>query len=160
MGRRWHSRFWRLLLAPISVLTIPLAARTQELPLERCDALPVVQVRVRGAERLFLIDTAATSMLNRESFAGGASRDINVTSWSGTQETNGKEITIQDLEVGRTRVVKIALPAIDLSAIGKACGRKIDGVLGADLLAKIGATVDLKREILHVVTTDELREAE
>src|SRR5215467_8863811 len=103
MGHHFHSRFWRLLWAPLAAIAIPLAAHAQELPLERCDALPVVQVRVRGAERLFLIDTAATSMLYRESFAGGASRDINVTSWSGTQETNGKEITIQDLEVGRTR---------------------------------------------------------
>ena len=78
--------------------------------------------------------------------------------WSGTLSTSAKEVTIDGLEVGRTKVAKLTLPAIDLSAIGKACGGKIDGILGADLLEKIGATVDLRRQILHVSTTDEERD--
>ena len=138
----------------------PLAALAQEIPLERCDALPVTEVRVSGQPRLFLIDTAATSMLNLESFAGGSSRAVHVTSWTGTQATSAKEVALEELEVGKTKVMKIALPAIDLSAIGKACGRRIDGILGADLLAKLGATVDLQRQVLHVTTAAELREAE
>ncbi|HKW62703.1 MAG TPA: nuclear transport factor 2 family protein [Candidatus Acidoferrum sp.] len=140
-------------------LAIPSFALAQEIPLEHCDALPLIEVKVAGNARWFLVDTAATSMLNLESFAEGSSRDIRVTSWSGTLATSAKEVSIEGLEVGRTKVVKITLPAIDLSAIGKACGRKIDGILGADLLGKIGATVDLKRQLLHVTTADEIREA-
>ncbi|MBA0084641.1 MAG: hypothetical protein HRJ53_06580, partial [Acidobacteria bacterium Pan2503] len=96
-------------------------------------------MKVAEHPRWFLVDTAATAMLNLESFTEGSSRDIRVTSWSGTLAASAKEVTIEDLEVGRTKVAKLALPAIDLSAIGKACGRKIDGILGADLLEKIGA---------------------
>jgi ketosteroid isomerase-like protein len=117
-------------------------------------------VKVAGHLHWFLIDTAATSMLNLESFSEGFSRDVRVTSWSGTLATSAKEVTVKDLEVGRTKVVKVLLPAIDLTAIGKACGQKIDGILGVDLLGKIGATVDFKRQLLHVTTTDEVREAE
>jgi ketosteroid isomerase-like protein len=141
-------------------LSIPFVAPAQEIPLEHCDALPLIEVKVADHPRWLLVDTAATSMLNLESFAEGSSRDIRVTSWTGTLATSAKEVTIEGLEVGRTKVAKLALPAIDLSAIGKACGRKIDGILGADLLQKIGATVDFHRQILHVTTADEVRAAQ
>jgi ketosteroid isomerase-like protein len=138
-----------------SVMTAPGAVYGQEIPLERCDTLPVIQVAAAGQQAWFLVDTAATSMLNLESFAHGLTRDVRVTSWSGTLATSAKEVTIAELAVGRTKLVRLKLPAIDLSAIGKACGRKIDGILGVDLLGKIGATIDLKRELLHVTTAEE-----
>src|SRR5690349_4640954 len=160
MGYPSHHRSSLPFLVPLLVLAIPLATRAQEIPLEHCEALPLIEVKVSALSRWFLVDTAATSMLNLESFAEGSSRDIRVTSWTGTVATSAKEVTIEGLEVGRTKVAKLTLPAIDLSAIGKACGRKIDGILGADLLQKIAATVDLKRQILHVTTADEVREAQ
>src|SRR5580692_12935979 len=136
------------------------AARAQELPLERCDALPVVDVQVAGLHKLFLVDTAATSILNLESFDVGQARDIHVTSWSGTLATSAKEVTLPDLTVGRTKLLEVKLPAIDLSAIGKACGHKIDGILGVDLLAKLGASINLKEQTIHVATADEVHGAE
>ncbi len=158
-----YRRLFRL-LHPLAVLiaitAAPAALRAQEIPLEHCDKLPVIQVAAAGRQSWFLVDTAATSMLNLESFAQGQSRDIRVTSWSGTLATSAKEVTISELEVGRTKILALTLPAIDLSAIGKACGQKIDGILGADLLAKIGATIDLNRELLHVTTAEERRDAE
>ena len=160
MGYPSHRRWFFLFPLSFLVLAIPSLALAQELPLDHCDALPGVEVEVAGHARWFLVDTAATSMLNLESFAQGSSRDIQVTSWTGTLATSAKEVTIEGFEVGRTKVAKLTLPAIDLSAIGKACGRKIDGILGADLLQKIAATVDLKRQILHVTTADEVREAQ
>ena len=149
--RRARLRFLVLLLAS----TPASPALAQEIPLEHCDALPGVAVKVAGLSRWFLIDTAATSMLNLESFGEGSSRNIRVTSWTGTLATSAKQVMIEGLEVGRTKVMKIALPAIDLSAIGKACGRKIDGILGVDLLDKLGAKIDLEQHTLHVVTADE-----
>jgi hypothetical protein len=160
MGHPSHRRPPHFLFVLLVVLGTPFAASAQEIPLERCDALPVMEVKVAGRSRLFLVDTAATSMLNLESFAEGRSQDVSVTSWTGTLATSAKEVTIEGLEVGRTKVAKLTLPAIDLSAIGKACGRKIEGILGADLLRKMGATVDLKRQFLHVTTADEVHEAE
>ena len=35
-----------------------------EIPIERCDLLPIVKVRIDGVDMRFLLDTAATSMLN------------------------------------------------------------------------------------------------
>jgi ketosteroid isomerase-like protein len=145
---------------PLASICAPTAVLAQDLPLDHCDKLPLIQVLVAGHPRWFLIDTAATSMLNLESFALGSARDLRVTSWSGTLATSAKEVTLVNFAVGQTMVAELKLPAIDLSAIGKACGRKIDGILGVDLLAKMGATVDLKRQLLRVSTVDDQREAE
>jgi len=132
----------------------------QELPLERCDVLPMIEVQIAGLHKWFLVDTAATSMLNLESFAEGQARDIHVTSWSGTLATSAKEVTLPDLSLGKTKLIELKLPAIDLSAIGKACGRKIDGILGVDLLGKLGASINLREQTIHVTTADETHGAE
>lgn len=146
----------------VLAVCISLASRAaaQEIPLERCDALPLVKVQIGEGYNWFLVDTAATSILNIESFANGKRKDIRVTSWSGTLATSAREVILPDLTIGRTTILKPTLPAIDLSAIGKACGRKIDGILGIDLLRKLEATVDLKQQTMHVTTADEVHAVE
>lgn len=136
---------------------LPHAAVPQEIPLDHCDALPVVQVTVGGHPMRFLVDTAATSMLNLGSFGAGRARAMRVTSWSGTLATSAREVTLDELVVGYTKLVGLKLPAIDLSAIGNACGRKIDGILGVDLLAKLGASIDLKKRTVRVATQNDDR---
>jgi ketosteroid isomerase-like protein len=156
------SKLFRVALIAIvfAAAIPPRAARAQELPLERCDVLPMIEVEVAGLHKWFLVDTAATSILNLESFATGQAKGIHVTSWSGTLATSAKEVTLPDLSVGRTKLLEVKLPAIDLSAIGKACGRKIDGILGVDLLGKLGASINLKDQTIHVATSDEAHGAE
>jgi len=141
-------------------MAAPRAARAQEIVLEHCDALPVIQVTVSGEPMTFLVDTAATSLLNLKSFAKGRVHDIKVTSWTGTLATSARAVTLKELEVGSTKLIGLQLPAIDLSAVGEACGKKIDGILGVDLLTKIGATVDLQRLTMHVRTANEDHEAQ
>src|SRR6202007_3325797 len=99
-----------------------------------CDGLPVAEVSVSGAKLSFLLDTAATSILNAKSFAHGSVRKLSVTSWSGTLETKGQKITLDELVIGEHHLRNLTLSAIDLSAIGRACGRQLDGILGIDLL--------------------------
>jgi hypothetical protein len=161
-GAPWHRLGHLAALCAIlfSAGIAPRVSHAQELPLERCDALPVIDVQVAGLHKVFLVDTAATSMLNLESFAAGQAKDIRVTSWSGTLATSAKEVTLRDLTVGQTKLIELKLPAIDLSAIGKACGRKIDGILGVDLLGKLGASINVKEHTIHVATPDEVHGAE
>jgi ketosteroid isomerase-like protein len=151
-----------LLFAAIFLAAIcgPNAVRAQEIALEHCDTLPVIEVSVSGQPMLFLVDTAATSMLNLKSFSAGRTLDMKVTSWSGTLATSAREVTLKELVVGSTKLVGLKLPAIDLSPVGNACGRKLDGILGVDLLAKLGATINLKRQSVHVITASEEREAQ
>ena len=154
-------RSFSSLLAPFALLSaMHIASRpaiAQEIPLSHCDKLPAIEVRVGVQSMLFLVDTAATSFLNLQSFTEGHALNIAVTSWSGTLATSAREVTLKEVVIGNTKLTSLKLPAVDLSAVGKACGRKIDGILGVDLLAKLGATIDMKRQMVHVRTASEAR---
>ena len=123
------------------------APAAEEIPLEQCDRLPVVKVMVGKSELRFLLDTGATTMLNLKSFAGGRVKEIQVTSWSGTAATSAREVFVPEMAIGKHRLGDLRLPAIDLSPIGNACGGPIDGILGVDLLDRMGVTIDLKRRV-------------
>jgi len=118
-----------------------------EIPIERCDVLPVVKIHIDGVDMRFLLDTAATTMLNLKSFSSGRSKEIHISSWTGTAATSAREVSIPELAFGEHRLRDLKLPAIDLSPIGNSCGGKIDGILGVDLLDRMGVTIDLKRHI-------------
>lgn len=146
-------RSWPTCLRGVLFLTLLLAAPArarspaEEIPIERCDRLPVVVVRADGMEMRFLLDTAATSMLNLESFSSGRSKEIHVSSWTGTAATSAREVTLPELALGSYRLRNLKLPAINLSPLAKACGGPIDGILGVDLLERMGATIDLKNRV-------------
>lgn len=149
----------RTLPALFLLLATGMAARAEDIPLETCDRIPVVQVNISGMKFVFLVDTAATSMLNLQSFAHGDSRTVSVTSWTGTVQAQAQEVTVADLAIGQHHFKNLRLPAIDLSAIGRGCGRRIDGIFGIDLLGKLGATVDLNTRTPHLQVDSETEQA-
>ncbi len=126
-----------------------------EIPIERCDVLPVVKVRIDSADMRFLLDTAATTVLNLKTFSSGRSKEIQISSWSGTVPTSAREVSLPDLVFGEHHLRNLKLPAIDLSPIGDACGGKIDGILGVDLLDKMGVTIDLKRRVASMAPSQQ-----
>src|SRR5262252_3654100 len=130
----------------------PGAPGGDEIPIEKCDVLPVVRVKIDGSEMRFLLDTGATTILNLNSFTNGRSKAIEVTSWSGTAATSAREVRLPALDLGSHQLRDLKLPAIDLSPIGNACGGKIDGILGVDLLDQMGVTIDLKRRIASLAS--------
>ena len=121
-----------------------------EIPLERCDRLPVVVVQADKSEMRFLVDTAATSMLNVKSFPAGRSKQVEISSWNGTKAATAHEVLISELRLGNRRLLDVKLPAVDLSAIAKACGGPIDGIFGVDLLEQLNVTIDLKRSVARL----------
>ncbi len=140
------SRIWLL----FSMLALTLAVHAQEseqIPIEHCDRLPVVKISVDKVEMRFLVDSGATTILNLQSFANGKLADIKINSWTGTAATSAREVSIPVLSLGSHQLRNLKLPAIDLSPIGKACGGKIDGLLGVDLMEKMGLTIDFERQL-------------
>lgn len=137
-----------LLFAAVAAAQDPPAV--DEIPIERCDRLPVVKVRIGAADMRFLLDTGATTLLNLKSFSKGKQGKVEISSWSGTASTSAREVHLPELVLGRYRLQDLRLPAIDLSPIGKACGGRIDGILGVDLLEKMGATIDLERRVARL----------
>jgi len=121
-----------------------------EIPLQRCDRLPVVIIQVNDADKRFLIDTAATSMLNEKSFVSGHAKEIRVQSWNQTTALSARVVSIGELKLGSHVLRGVTLPAIDLTALAKACGAPLDGVLGVDLLEQLGVTIDLQRSVARL----------
>ena len=141
---------FRFLLPPVLTLLVAVSISAEEIDMVKCDVLPVVEVRVAGLKFHFLVDTAATSMLNIRSFAVGEEKAVAITSWSGTTDTKAKRVLIDDLGLGDHHFRNLVLSAVDLSGIGRACGRQIDGILGIDLLLRLGAVVDLRDHALRL----------
>jgi hypothetical protein len=129
------------------------SADSEEIPIEKCDVLPVVRLKIAGSEMRFLLDTGATTILNLRSFTGSEMKEIQVSSWSGTAATSAREVRLPELALGNHRLKDLRLPAIDLSPIGKACGGNVDGILGVDLMDKMGVTIDLKRQVAMLSST-------
>lgn len=122
----------------------------EEIPIQRCDGLPVIKTRINRADMFFLLDTASTTTLNLKSFSAGRSKRIPVTTWKGTTIADGRQISLPELTVGNHQFRDLTLPAVDLSTIERACGRRIDGILGFDLLDKMDMTINLKRQVASV----------
>jgi len=135
------------------ILGSALLAQAEDIPLGTCDRLPVIEVTVPSVKSKlrFLVDTAATSILNSKSFKSGDPNNVAVTSWRGTVETRASSVTVPELVIGQHHLKDLRLPAIDLSPIGNTCGKRIDGILGVDLLSRLGATVDLKEHTAHLL---------
>jgi ketosteroid isomerase-like protein len=148
------------LLGPVAL------SHAEDIHLDTCDRLPVVEVVIHGIKGIkgetkmrFLVDTAATSMLNSKSFASGDPGRISITSWRGTEDAKAREVTLPEFVIGEHHLKDLRLPALDLSAIGNSCGKRIDGILGVDLLSKLGATVNLKEHTAHLSTDDKSPES-
>ncbi len=122
----------------------------EEIPIQRCDGLPVIKTRSDRADLFFLLDTASTTILNLKSFSSGRSKRIPVTTWKSTTIADGRQISLPELTVGNHQFRDLTLPAVDLSMIEQACGSRIDGILGFDLLDKMDMTINLKRQVASV----------
>jgi ketosteroid isomerase-like protein len=125
-------------------------ASTTEIPIHRCDRLPVVILQVDKEDKRFLVDTAATSFLNAKSFIGGRAKAVQIHSWNQTTALNVSNVFIGELALGSHIIRNVELPAIDLSAISKACGGRLDGILGVDLLERLEVTIDLERSVARL----------
>jgi len=155
-GRTGRFTLLALVLATVHAV-LPAQAQQpppEEVPLERCDRLPVVKVRADGKVLRFLLDTGATSALSLRGARNGELQRILVSSWSGTVETRASRTVIRELTIGHRQLRNLNLPAFDLEAIGRACGGRIDGFLGVDLLEELSATIDLKRFVLRLGEAD------
>lgn len=141
----------RHLLLPFALSA---AAMAQEpaytaVPLKNCDRLLLAPVEIDGQQYDFLVDTGATTILNARTFHGYA-KEIVISSYRGESTTRGSAVKVKDFALGNARVKDITFKAIDLSAIGEACGGKVDGLLGVDMLGKLDAVIDVKKKIAKV----------
>jgi hypothetical protein len=143
-----RARFGALLLFASFSLLVARPAPAQEIPLQNCGGLLTIPVSTGDRMLTFLVDTAANStFLNVKSFPNGIAKPAAIANWKGTDSIIGHEVSLEELVIGDQHVKNLKLSAIDLSSMQQACGKRIDGVLGANLLEKLGMTIDLKNRV-------------
>jgi hypothetical protein len=133
-------------------------AGAQDIALQNCGGLLTIPVSSGDRALTFLVDTAANStFLNVKSFPYGAVKPATIANWHGSDSVIGHEVLVDELVIGNQHLKGLKLSAIDLSSMQQACGKRIDGVLGANLLEKLGMTIDLKNRVARfaVVAKDE-----
>jgi len=130
-----------------------------EVPLERCDRLFVVPVIIDGRTRTFLLDTGATTLVNSALFpppasslkpAGGSKPYVELTSVEGSKNVGGYFVTIKNLAFAGGELHDLELSAIDLSKMRHTCGRTIEGMLGSDVLEKLGVVIDMHARVARL----------
>lgn len=122
--------------------------QAQEIPFESCRQLPIVKARVGDHDFHFLVDTgAAVTLLNLKSFSSADTTEIIMDSWNGKEAASGRKVVLRDFTIGEHQLNYLTLVAVDLTPIERSCQQRIDGVLGADLIAKLGLTIDLKNRV-------------
>src|SRR5215470_2609104 len=89
-----------LFVAASNAQTPAEAPSSEEIPLQKCDVLPVVVAKIGSTEVHLLLDTGATSILNLKSFDSGSLTKVTVSSWAGTAATSAREVLIPELTVG------------------------------------------------------------
>jgi len=132
----------------LMLLVAGVTASAQEIRLENCHRLPIVKVTVNKRQFQFLVDTGSdVTLLNRKSFSSTDPAEITMESWNGTAATEARRVTLHDFVLGEHELNNLTLLAVDLTQLERSCQRRVDGVLGADLIAKLGLTIDLKNRV-------------
>jgi hypothetical protein len=114
-----------------------------EAPFVVTDPLPVVSVRINGADHLFLIDTGAPDIVLDSAFArelglkpGGAQTGT----FAGGAQAAFEHVVLPALDVAGVHVE--AVPASVLPTRGMSGERTIDGIIGTGFLMHFLATLD------------------
>src|SRR5215475_11640178 len=129
----------RLLLVLVAMVPLAGWVRAQEIPLDNCRQLPIVKATVNKKPFQFLLDTGASlTLLNQKSFSSIETREITMESWNGTTGAPAHEVILRDFTIGDHSLYNLKMVAVDLTTFERSCQKRVDGVLGADLISKLG----------------------
>jgi len=127
-----------------------------DIPFEFHDGLVWVKVETPGRSFHFVLDSGAgSSLLNLQTAAalglkmGRAVSVLGVGSRDGARYVEGFEGKLCDVPLGSSMLV------MDLSVPSRACGRTIDGLIGADFFRGRIVEIDFKKRLIRLVEHSE-----
>lgn len=132
--------------------TKPVSNHAVELPIQLYrDYLVVVEGSIGNLEKLtFIIDTGAyPSMIDQRIAAALGLRERDGEVVLVYQNVQTKLATLQSVAVGPARVESVPVLVHDLSSLEKALGRRIDAVVGLDVLGKSSFSIDYRTKRLR-----------
>ncbi|MBK7337269.1 MAG: aspartyl protease family protein [Saprospirales bacterium] len=100
--------------------------------------LVLVEAVLEGSPGLFVIDTGAPGLILNQKPEG--SEDLNARGVTGSMEV--EEVRVEEFRVGSVRFSNLRAYKIDLSHLEERLQRKIDGLIGYDVLKEIEMVLD------------------
>src|SRR5215467_1094659 len=142
------AKSFTAIIFPLVLALVGMAGHAQEIPLDSCRQLPIVKATVGKQQVQFLLDTgAASTLVNLKSFSSPDTAEITMESWNGPTGASARKVVLQDFAIGGHQLGNLSLLAVDLTPLERSCQRRLDGVLGADMIARLGMTIDLKNHV-------------
>ena len=144
---------------PVAMESAPLAHVTVKLPVRLYwDYLVVVEASIGNIRNLsFLVDTGAyPSVIDRKIAhrLGLAEQPARVNVSDQTVET--RLVVLPSLLVGPIHAQALPVLSVDLSFLQKAVGRKVDGVVGLDVLRKSSFSINYRSKEMLFGTVDDM----
>lgn len=131
-------------------------------PIEEDGIHLFISGRINGKKARFLIDTGASrSVLDKDRlarfFKGGEvalEKTEKLSTGLGTNTMESNTITLELLSIGRLIIRKYHIVALDLTHVNQSYQhiglKKIDGVIGGDLLLSLRAIIDYREKVLQI----------
>jgi len=135
------------------------------IPIQKLKIPPVglhilIKVYLNNKVALFVVDTGASQTVvdsNRVNhfMLGTEHKKLDVlTSGIGTSSMESHAVTIKNIRIGELKIKDFDLILLDLKHVNESYDmmgfKKIDGILGSDLLEKYAAIIDFKKTTLKL----------
>lgn len=151
MKRRTHLWF----LALLAMLAAQTAAAPLELPFESNPKRGAILLRgkVNGKAATFLLDTGAAYTVLSVEALGVSHLDLQLSKFSDSGPgLHGEAVWASaTLILGKKTWDDRTVVAMNLSSLAKVYGRRIDGIIGQDLLTEYSrVTIDFKRKSIRL----------
>jgi len=163
-GHHWHAfaayapsrgrlTLCLLLTSAISVLISPMLAAELELRFERDAALDAILIRaeVNGRPALLLLDTGANRTVISPELAGVPAEELRAARFRDSSPGLHAEYTFREasLRLGSREWKGRRLAVMNLEQVSRVYGRRLDGILGRDVLREFSrVSIDFKRNVL------------
>jgi hypothetical protein len=110
--------------------------------------IPLVEVIVDDGHRaVFIVDTGASgSALSADAAArfGISTTGTRMRTLGASGAVRARQASVRSLSIGGLALGRLSVAVIDLAPIEKALSRRIDGVLGTDVLRRFVVTIDYR----------------
>lgn len=134
----------------------PLPQGAVEEPISVSQGVVLVQTRIDGrGPFVFALDSGSTTVVLDEDAADvlGAKverRTGTIVTEAGRSDGTIRQTTLSDVRVGGARFRRVGALVMDLAPLSRGVGRRLDGILGAPLLARHVWTIDASRSVIRI----------
>ena len=116
-----------------------------EVPFEVVEGMIIISANMNGSEGAFIFDTGSSQLLIHQD-KHEINGQIELASADGT--TWGQEVIIDYIKIGRVALNKVVGLQMDLSQVSRDVNKKINGVIGWNMLGAASIAIDYQKKAI------------